>query len=41
VHDAQAGFAEAGPGEGIYIPPGFAGQFEVLEHLTKTYMISE
>jgi hypothetical protein len=41
VHDAQGGFAEAGPGEGIYIPPGFAGEFEVLEHLTKTYMISE
>ncbi len=41
VHDAQGGFAEAGPGEGIYIPPGFAGEFEVLEHLTKTYMIAE
>jgi uncharacterized cupin superfamily protein len=41
VHDAQGGFEEVGPGEGLYIPPGFAGEFEVLEHLTKTYMITE
>lgn len=41
VHDALGGFEEAGPGEGLYIPPGFAGAFEVLEHLTKTYMICE
>ena len=39
VHDAAGGFEEAGPGEGLYIPPGFAGEFEVLEPLTKTYMI--
>lgn len=41
VHDALGGFEEAGPGQGIYIPPGFEGEFEVLEHLTKTYMICE
>ena len=41
VHDARGGFEEAGPGEGIYIPPGFEGAFEVLEALTKTYMICE
>jgi hypothetical protein len=41
VHDAPGGFEEAGTGEGIYIPPGFAGEFEVLETLTKTYMICE
>jgi uncharacterized cupin superfamily protein len=41
VHDAQGGFEEAGPGEGLYIPPRFAGEFEVLEALTKTYMICE
>ena len=41
VHDALGGFEEVGPGEGLYIPPGFAGEFEVLEHLTKTYMIAE
>jgi uncharacterized protein len=41
VHDALGGFEEAEPGEGIYIPPGFEGAFEVLEHLTKTYMICE
>lgn len=41
VHDAQGGTADVGPGEGLYIPPGFEGSFEVLEHLTKTYMIAE
>lgn len=41
VHDALGGFEETGPGEGLYIPPGFEGEFEVLEHLTKTYMICE
>ena len=39
VHDALGGFEEMGPGEGLYIPPGFEGEFEVLEQLTKTYMI--
>lgn len=41
VHDARGGFEEAGPGEALYLPPGFVGEFEVLEHLTKTYMIAE
>lgn len=41
VHDANGGFEEAGPGEGICIPPGFEGEFEVLETVTKTYMICE
>lgn len=41
VHDSQGGYGEAGPGEGLYIPPGFEGEFEVLEPLTKTYMICE
>ena len=41
VHDARGGFEEAGPGEALYLPPGFTGEFEVLEHLTKTYMITE
>ena len=41
VHDALGGFEEVGPGEGLYIAPGFAGEFEVLEQLTKTYMIAE
>lgn len=40
VHDARGGYQEAGPGEALYLPPGFAGEFEVLEHLTKTYMIA-
>ncbi|MGC4365444.1 cupin domain-containing protein [Hydrogenophaga sp. R2] len=41
VHDARGGYQEAGPGEALYLPPGFVGEFEVLEHLTKTYMIAE
>ncbi len=41
VHDALGGFEEMGPGEDLYIPPGFVAEFEVLEHLTKTYMIAE
>ena len=41
VHDEQGHFEEAGVGEAIYIPPGFAGAFEVVETLTKTYMICE
>lgn len=41
VHDGQGGFEEAGPGEAIHLPPGFAGEFEVLEAVTKTYMILE
>jgi uncharacterized cupin superfamily protein len=41
VHDATGGFEQTSPGEGLYIPPGFTGEFEVLEPLTKTYMICE
>lgn len=41
VHDALGGFEAAGPGEAIYIPPGFEGSFEVIEPLTKSYMICE
>ena len=41
VHDARGDYQEAGPGEALYLPPGFVGEFEVLEHLTKTYMIAE
>lgn len=41
VHDARGGYQEAGPGEALYLPPGFAGEFEVREHLSKTYMIAE
>lgn len=39
VHAADGTFEEAGPGQAIYIAPGFEGAFEVLETLTKTYMI--
>ncbi len=41
VHDALGGYEEVGPGDGLYIAPGFTGEFEVLEQLTKTYMITE
>lgn len=39
VHHRDGRFEEAGPGEAIFIPPGFEGSFEVLEALTKTYTI--
>jgi uncharacterized protein len=41
VHDARGGFEELSAGEALYIPPGFEGSFEVLEALTKSYMICE
>ncbi|MEZ5700906.1 MAG: cupin domain-containing protein [Burkholderiaceae bacterium] len=41
VHDARGGHEDVGPGEALYMPPGFEGSFEVLEALTKTYMICE
>jgi uncharacterized cupin superfamily protein len=39
VHAAAGGFEQVGPGEALYIPPGFRGSFEVIEALTKTYTI--
>jgi uncharacterized cupin superfamily protein len=41
VHDALGGREEVSAGEALFIPPGFEGSFEVLETLTKTYMICE
>lgn len=41
LHAADGGVQEAGPGEALYIPPGFAGSFEVVEAVTKTYAIVE
>lgn len=41
VHDVEGGFHEVGPGQALFIPPGFVGSFEVLEPLTKTYVICE
>lgn len=41
VHSDAGGFQEAGPGQAIHIPAGFTGSFEVLEKLTKTYVICE
>ena len=39
VHAEDGSFQEAGPGEALFIAPGFVGSFEVLETLTKTYAI--
>lgn len=41
VHDAEGGFHEVGPGQALFIPPGFVGSFEVLEPMSKTYVICE
>ena len=39
VHQEDGSFQEAGPGEAIFIPPGFRGSFEEQEAATKTYTI--
>ena len=41
VHDNSGGSETVELGEGLYIPPGFEGSFEVLQTMTKTYMICE
>ncbi|MFN3986383.1 MAG: cupin domain-containing protein [Rhodocyclaceae bacterium] len=41
VHASDGSHQEAGPGEAIYIPPDFEGEFEVLERMSKSYMIIE
>lgn len=41
VHSDAGGFQEAGPGQAIHIPAGFTGSFEVLETLSKIYVICE
>jgi uncharacterized protein len=41
VHDDAAGFVELAAGDSIHIPPNFKGAFEVLETVTKTYVIVE
>jgi len=39
IHDTAGVFKEAGPGEALVIPAGFAGEFEVLEPLRKHFVI--
>lgn len=39
VHSDAGGCQEAGAGEALHIPPGFTGSFEVLETVTKVYVI--
>ena len=39
LHREDGSFEEAGPGQAIRIPPGFTGSFEVIERLTKVYVI--
>ncbi|WP_342130426.1 cupin domain-containing protein [Hydrogenophaga sp. OTU3427] len=41
VHGDGGGVQEAGPGQAIHIPAGFTGSFEVLETVTKVYVITE
>jgi uncharacterized cupin superfamily protein len=41
VHHDAGDFQEAGPGQAIHIPPGFTGSFEVIEAVTKVYVIVE
>ena len=39
LHATDGRFTEAGPGEALVIPAGFAGSFEVLETLRKHFVI--
>ena len=39
LHEPDGTFTEAGPGEALVIPAGFAGSFEVLERLRKHFVI--
>ena len=39
LHAADGAFTEAGPGEALVIPAGFAGSFEVVETLRKHFVI--
>ncbi len=41
VHTDDGHYEEVGTGESLYIPPNFIGAFEVLEMITKTYVIVE
>jgi uncharacterized cupin superfamily protein len=41
LHDAQDQYTEAGPGQALHIPAGFVGAFEVLEAMSKVYVILE
>lgn len=41
VHDDAGHFEEVSTGESLHIPPNFTGSFEVLETITKSYVIVE
>jgi uncharacterized protein len=41
VHDDNGHCEEVGPGESLHIPQNFTGAFEVVETVTKTYVIVE
>jgi uncharacterized protein len=41
VYDDEGNFQEIATGESIHIPPNFTGAFEVLETVTKSYVIVE
>ncbi len=39
LHRDDGSHEEARPGQAIRIPPGFSGSFEVIERVTKVYVI--
>lgn len=41
LHNHDAGCTEVGPGQGAVIPPGFEGEFEVLEPVRKQFVVVE
>lgn len=41
LHGEDGSRTEVGPGEGAVIPPGFRGEFEVLEPVRKQFVLVE
>lgn len=39
LHREDGSCEQAGPGQAIRIPPGFSGSFEVIERMTKVYVM--
>jgi uncharacterized cupin superfamily protein len=41
VHDSSGHVETFGPGQAVFLPPGFEGSFEVFERLRKHFVIVE
>jgi uncharacterized cupin superfamily protein len=41
VHDAEGHAETFGPGQAVFLPPGFEGAFEVIERVRKHFVIAQ